>query len=259
MSRKQDVFHKPISPTPHDSHGTEAGSDNQCPAPSSESDSESKADSRTGLKGGRYKRYTFAEKLAARTIPQPSGCWEVQGHALHSGHVQLSEGSPRNPPYIRVRAHVFAWEQANGRKVPSGLVVMHACDNPRCVNPAHLSVGTQRENIYDSIRKGRYNVFGIQKLNAEQVREIRARAAAGETQKSIGRRFNVARNTVSAIVNRKTWAHLDADPEQDADKAMSAVFEPVKFRRVPVIGTFHASESPTVEFFRHLNSIAEVR
>jgi hypothetical protein len=60
----------------------------------------------------------------------------------------------------RKYAHRLAWELANNRPVPDGLVVMHSCDNPRCVNPSHLSVGTQSQNIHDSIRKGRFKPFG---------------------------------------------------------------------------------------------------
>jgi hypothetical protein len=162
-----------------------------------------------GLRGGRFREYTFAEKLAARTIHQPNGCWEVQGSANRSGHVTLSSGSPSNPPYVRIKAHIFAWQQANGRTVTPGKVIMHHCDNPRCVNPDHLSMATQHENILDSVRKGRYNCFGRQKLNAQQVQDIRAMADLGIKQKDIARQFGIARNTVSGIVNRKSWNHLD--------------------------------------------------
>lgn len=186
---------------------------------------------RTGIRSGRRGgRHTLAEKLAARTIKQPSGCWEVQGHALHSGHVQLSEGSPSKGDYHRTRAHVFAWEQHHGTRVPIGMVVMHTCDNPRCVNPDHLRIGTQRDNIIDSIQKGRYNTFGIQKLNAEQVREIRALSKQGLRQKDIAVRFHIARNTVSGIVNRKSWDHLDRP------FVGSAVFERVPHVSLPVRG-----------------------
>lgn len=161
---------------------------------------------RSGRRGGRH---SLAEKLAARTVKMPLGCWEVRGHALRSGHVHLTEGSTAKGDFRHVRAHVFAWEQAHARCVPPGMVVMHSCDNPRCVNPDHLVLGTQRDNIHDSIRKGRYNCFGIQKLNAVQVREIRALAARGYLQKDIAAQFKIARNTVSGIVNRRSWDHLD--------------------------------------------------
>lgn len=159
---------------------------------------------REGLKGGRYRSYTIADRLHARTIKQPSGCWEVQGWALpHSGHVQIAttKGQPT------IRAHRLAWELTNG-PIPAGLNVLHKCDNPRCVNPEHLFLGTQRDNILDSINKGRYNAFGIQKLNAAQVLEIRALAKRGVRQKDIAKQFGIARNTVSGIVNRVCWKHL---------------------------------------------------
>lgn len=186
---------------------------------------------RVGLRGGRYRQHTLAEKFAARVIVgEPDACWPMQGSAVHSGHVYLTMGSPWKPPFIRVRAHVYAWEQAHGRRVPTGMVVMHACDNPRCCNPRHLSVGTQRDNVLDSVRKGRYNCFGIQKLNAAKVQEIRALAASGRLQKAIAAQFGIARNTVSAIVNGKTWAHLPFAASGNP------VFERVPHVELPVLG-----------------------
>ena len=162
---------------------------------------------RTGLAGGRHLSHSLAERMAARTIVGPS-CWEFQGCKVGpGGYGQIDRGGGQ-----RDFAHRVAWELANGQSVPVGLKVLHSCDNPRCVNPAHLSVGTQAENIRESIRKGRYNTWGIQKLNADQVFEIRARGAAGEAQRTIAAAFGIARNTVSQILNHKTWAHLQAPP-----------------------------------------------
>jgi len=217
MSQDQDGSRALTEPTDARLLNEDAMSDKKCSAflydSASEADCDSpKATVRVGLRGGRNRQYTLAAKLAARTIKRPSGCWEIQGcKANQAGHVHLSVGSPRTKPYVRVFAHRFAWEQANGRTIPTGMVVMHACDNPRCVNPAHLSIGTQAQNIHDSIRKGRYNVFGRQKLNAEQVLQIRDLAARGVLQKDIARQFGIARNTVSGIVHRKSWDHLHAD------------------------------------------------
>lgn len=143
--------------------------------------------------------------MAARTIVGPS-CWEFQGcNVGPNGYRQIAlEGGKRE------YAHRVAWQLATGRTIPAGLKVLHSCDNPRCVNPAHLSVGTQAENVRESIRKGRYNTWGVQKLNAGQVLEIRDRGARGEGQRSLAAAFGVARNTISQILNHKSWAHLSA-------------------------------------------------
>jgi hypothetical protein len=143
--------------------------------------------------------------LAARTVKQPSGCWEVQGCvSSRSGHVQINRKHEGLPV---IRAHRLAWELANG-PIPAGLSVLHRCDNPRCVNVDHLFLGTQRDNVLDSICKGRYNAFGRQKLNAAQVHQIRALAARGLRHKDIAAQFGIARNTVSGIVSGASWAHL---------------------------------------------------
>lgn len=180
---------------------------------------------RVGLKGSRGHHYTLAQLLDARTIKGPS-CWNVQGHALPNGYVLI--GSHPN----RALAHRLAYTLTHGR-IPAGMVVMHSCDNPRCVNPDHLSAGTQRQNIHDSIRKGRYNVFGIQKLNAAQVREIRAAARSGEMHKTIAKRFGIARNTVSGIVSRAAWAHLTEHA------ALEPIFERVQHVDLPIRGDLH--------------------
>lgn len=149
---------------------------------------------------------SLADRLAARTAKGP-GCWLIAGYQ-QPGHGYVYIGNGHNdPPYLS--AHRAAYLLAYG-PIPDGLEVMHSCDVPNCVNPAHLSLGTHAQNLHDSLHKGRFNAFGIQKLNAAQVREIRERALAGETQKAIGARFGIARNTVSGIVNRRKWAHVDA-------------------------------------------------
>lgn len=153
-------------------------------------------------------RLRLAATLIEKAVKRPSGCIEIPGVPLHSGHMQLSVGSPYTT-MVRVRAHVFSWELANGRDVPEGLVVMHSCDNPRCVHPDHLSIGTQRQNTYDSIHKGRGNKFGRQKLNAAQVREIRRRAASGELVKDIAKDFGMSRSGTSQIITGACWAHVE--------------------------------------------------
>lgn len=109
------------------------------------------------------------------------------------------------------RHHRYAWTLANG-PIPSGLVVMHTCDNPPCINVAHLRLGTHADNIADRDAKG-HTARGARNGNAknseETVRQIRARAAAGESGRLIARDLGLNEATVHRIVNRRTWAHVD--------------------------------------------------
>lgn len=159
---------------------------------------------RVGLLGGRHRRRAATDRFWARVDRRgPAECWLFAGAPGHKAghiHIVLDDGS-------RTYAHRFAWELAHG-PIPAGLRILHTCDDPRCVNPAHLLLGTQRENIHDSIQKGRYNTFGIQKLTAAQVQTIRARVAAGQLQREVAAAFGIARNSVSSIVTRRSWRHV---------------------------------------------------
>jgi hypothetical protein len=87
-------------------------------------------------------------------------------------------------------------------------VVMHICDNPVCINPAHLKAGTHKENTVDMITKRR-NVRGSRvhtaKLTAVDVRAIRAARAVGVSGLVLAKRYGVAHTVIYAISNRKIW------------------------------------------------------
>jgi len=126
---------------------------------------------------------------------------------------------------VFVRAHRWAYLFFVGG-IPDGLKVCHNCpggDNPSCVNPAHLFLGTSRENNDDAIKKGRMLTMSElsaratravgerhpkAKLTDEQVRDIRARHAAGESIKGIARSLPLGRTTVQQVIRRKSWNHL---------------------------------------------------
>lgn len=194
----------------------------------------SKRAPRVGLRGGPGQAHSLAERLAARIVEKGEGCWEVSGYVLPNGYVQFK--TRVNGKLQSITAHRLAYELAHG-PIPEGLVVMHLCDNPRCARVEHLRVGTQADNIHDSIQKGRYNAFGRQRLNAEQVREIRALAASGKRQKDIAAMFGVARNTVSGIVLRTSWQHVGPFD------GSGAVLERVPHIQVPVRGALHLEQS----------------
>lgn len=111
-------------------------------------------------------------------------------------------------------AHRVSWEMHNG-PIKDGLWVLHRCDNPACVNPEHLWLGTHADNMQDMARKGRGRDFapsGVDayhaKLEAHQVREIRRLRAAGVLQREVARRFGVHRCTVQDITQGRTYVDV---------------------------------------------------
>ncbi len=112
----------------------------------------------------------------------------------------------------KTRAHRLAWQLANGQPPPADLLVLHRCDNPSCVRPDHLFLGTNRENMQDAAEKGRLprgERQHLAKLTEPEVRCVRDRyAAGGITQRRLAAEYGVNPTVISAIVCRKTWKHL---------------------------------------------------
>lgn len=93
--------------------------------------------------------------------------------------------------------------------------IMHSCDNPSCVNPAHLSAGTAADNIQDAARKGRMSgpkLRGMEnpasKLTDEAVRKIRIQLSRGRVMRHIARDFGVDQTVVHRIRDNKSWSHV---------------------------------------------------
>lgn len=138
-------------------------------------------------------------------IDLETGCWNYIGCLNEHGYGIFGI---LNKTYL---AHRVSWKLYVG-EIPKGLHVLHHCDNPRCINPEHLFLGTPKDNALDKVSKDRQTkgeVNGGAKLTDEQAAEIRFLAALGvETQEKLARRFGVSQPTVSFILSGKTWRHV---------------------------------------------------
>lgn len=107
------------------------------------------------------------------------------------------------------RSHRVSYELYKGQ-IPKGLLVRHICNNPPCVNPQHLEVGTHQDNVNDKMKSGRHQT-GINhyksKLTEEQVKEIRNRADEPKTK--LSKEFNTSMSNIYNIIKNKNWKHLN--------------------------------------------------
>lgn len=100
------------------------------------------------------------ERYWEKVITFKEGCWKWGGVTDNHGYGTISKGRQTEG---RVKAHRISWELHFG-PIPTGLNVLHACDNPVCTNPDHLMIGTQRANAVDAARKGRLNLKSLENL-----------------------------------------------------------------------------------------------
>lgn len=142
-------------------------------------------------------------------------CWPWEGKTFDNGCGMIYGSFPvRDKNHL---AHRLSYVFHFGPFDPD-LVVCHECDNPICVNPSHLFLGTQKDNMQDMSRKGRSNpcrgdLSPKSKLTWPLVVEMRARARRGEKQKDLAKAFGVSRKQISVILNEKQWK-LDVDTYQ---------------------------------------------
>jgi hypothetical protein len=153
-------------------------------------------------------RMTVRERfLSAPKTRSVDGCLLWGGATGKGGYGVLIRTSRRRMYF----AHRVSWEVHFG-PIPSGMLVCHRCDNPRCVDPNHLFLGTNDDNMADMVEKGRQcrgSDCHTSRLSVKDVLEIRALHATGEhSQGSLARRFGVWYNTIHMIVTRKSWRHV---------------------------------------------------
>ncbi len=166
-------------------------------------------------------------------IDLETSCWNWR-HAQYGGYGRLYHNSQT----WRVHRFVYALFVS---PIPKGLCVCHHCDNPLCVNPKHLFLGTNRDNTQDAMRKGRLatgkrqgththpesRAFGIKngnythpecrpcgekhgraKLTAKEVVNVRCLCGSGTTQRAVAALYGVHQATISLIIRRKKWKSI---------------------------------------------------
>jgi hypothetical protein len=136
-----------------------------------------------------------------------NGCWVCVSHkGNRHGRCQIKQ----NRKSILI-SHLY-WEECFG-PIPPGMNILHKCDNPRCINPEHLFLGTQFDNMRDMIKKGRAPIKDGEKnpnrkLTIDQIREIRKMNIAYGDNRKIARKYNVTSTTIKNIRNGKLWAKV---------------------------------------------------
>ncbi len=135
----------------------------------------------------------------------PNGCWEWIGVRIGRGYGKFEID------YQVVMVHRFSYELVHG-PIPEGLFVCHHCDNPPCVNPAHLFLGSPADNSADMVakrRSARGSSHPMSKFTEADVLTIRARFAAGQiTTKALAAEYGVDPCTIVRMISRRTWKHV---------------------------------------------------
>lgn len=151
-----------------------------------------------------------AEERLWRKVDKTSDCWIWRGNTTPAGYGRIQSGGKGSPT---ISTHRLAWELHHKRPAPDGMVVMHSCDNPKCCNPAHLRLGTHKENTADMIAKGRHarqaprgTAHGKAVLDPDKVRLIRARTDL--SNHALARMLGVGVNTVRYVRIGKNWSHV---------------------------------------------------
>lgn len=162
------------------------------------------------MKAGEVIETAVIDRFSAKVDKSPD-CWEWIGAITSAGYGSFWLSSRSRS----ISAHRLAWIIRHG-SIPDGegyhgVCVLHHCDNRKCVNPSHLFLGSNQDNVRDCVMKGRLTVkrgaeHGMSKLNEDDVRKIRL-----DTRPSvaIAKDYCVGKSTINYVKTRQTWSHVE--------------------------------------------------
>jgi hypothetical protein len=156
-----------------------------------------------------YKARPIIDRFEEKIFYSPDGCW------LWIGQISKSKYPSQVRPKIKIGqvpeiASRFSYRHYKG-EIPAGLCVLHKCDNPICVNPGHLFLGTQKENTHDMMSKGRKPIGNKHYkaiLTNEAVIDIKA---SNEKPAVLARKYGIDTRHVCSIKSGRIWRHINID------------------------------------------------
>lgn len=154
-------------------------------------------------------------------VDKTDSCWLWTASKRYKGYGAFTYR--KNGRVIQGRAHRYSYELHKG-EIPLGLFVLHECDTPSCVNPAHLFLGTNEDNVKDMMTKGRHISGGTlcgnngkwprgekhhaAKMNPSKIQELKTLRANGSSYTDLSTRFNIGLSTIFKILKGRTWKQI---------------------------------------------------
>ena len=150
-------------------------------------------------------------------VQKTESCWLWIGKKDRRKYGMVNLYREDTDKIMSTGAHRLSWKIHNG-DIPQGMLVCHKCDNPSCVNPCHLFLGTYKDNVRDMDAKGRRKTISMPgalnpaaKLTNEKIEEIRAIYNTGKvSQETLARLFGVGQSSISRIVLNTAWCNTEA-------------------------------------------------